>query len=227
MLSFLHNIFPLQLSVWNVCNRVSMQTVQAPVESKALWTNKASHTPSPCAGAAPGEKTGQSLLQQQPQQQLQPPSLSAMLDVKAEMKAMNERMTCLQSSVDNILWILSQSCLESIHQANGPQSHTPGANPFHRERQANQGCDQDFRETRHLPPKRTSAWAVTHKEMLGRSATIPGSAMLSSAGYNNNNGSNVPKIPKQVMHFALHVHAEHDRRELDSSFGRSKTFTHQ
>jgi hypothetical protein len=99
------------------------------------------------------------------------------------MRAMNERMTCLQSSVDDVLWFLSQSRLES--------------------RQANQGRDRDLQQTRPPPPESASAWAVARSEALARSATILGSGMLSSARYNN-----FPTIPKQVACCSLHVNAE-------------------
>jgi hypothetical protein len=96
---------------------------------------------------------------------------------------MNERMTCLQSSVDDVLWFLSQSRMQS--------------------RQANQGHHRDLQQTRPPPPQSASAWAVARSEALARSATSSGSGMLSSAGY-----SSVATIPKQVAWCALHVHAE-------------------
>ena len=156
----------------------------------------------PCAGATPGKATGQSVLQPEPQQLPQPPPSPAIMNVAAEMRAMNERMTCLQSSVDDVLWFLSQSRMES--------------------RKVNQGGDRDLKQTRPPPPKSASAWAVARSEALARSATILGSGMLSSARYNN-----FPTIPKQVAWCALHVNAESHALACACLFPRSHWQTDQ
>ena len=136
------------------------------------------HAP-PCPASATGEPTGQSTAQ--PQGSSRPPLPP---HLEAELRAMNERMTCLQTSVDDVLWMLSQARLHSIHQ---PQEFHAQLHTSQFERQLHASRARDRHQTRAPPPKRVSAWAAA------RGAAPQGAGLHRSAGYFD------PVSPKQVL----------------------------
>ena len=115
-------------------------------------------------------------------QESPPPPLPSHL--QAELRAMNERMTSLQTSVDDILWILSQARLDSIHQPHEPY---PRSHPSPPGRQRHTSRDPDRHQTRAPPPQRVGAWAAT------RGAAPQAAELHRSTGYVG------PTSPKQVL----------------------------